>query len=108
MVNILDIDPECLMVGNGKECTNGTMLYNIYYSDKTGVPHIVFNNIDCYFFKKNGDYTSLIFCDNNKNKNIINIYFKNIKQLRMKYFLLLINLKIIILFLLMISQDLDL
>ena len=52
MVNILDIDPECLMVGNGKECTNGTMLYNIYYSDKTGVPHIVFNNIDCYFKKK--------------------------------------------------------
>ena len=61
---------------NVKECTNGTMLYNVIqcYSDKTGVPHIVFNNIDCYF-KKNGDYSSLIFCDNNKNKNIINIYF---------------------------------
>ena len=72
MVNILDIDPECFMVGNVKECTNGTILYNIYYSDKTGVLHIVFNNIDWYF-----DYGFLIFCDNNKNKNIINIYFKN-------------------------------
>ena len=49
MVNILDIDPEYFMVGNVKECVNGTMIYNIYYSDKTVVPHIVFNNIDCYF-----------------------------------------------------------
>ena len=44
-----DIDPECFMVGNVKECTNGTILYNIYYSDKRGVPHIVFNNIRLLF-----------------------------------------------------------
>ena len=30
MVNILDNDPECFMVGNVKECTNGTMPYNFY------------------------------------------------------------------------------
>ena len=82
MVSILGIDPECLIVGNVIECTDGTMLYNICYSDKTGVPHIVFNNTDC-FFLKNGDDSSLIFCDNNKNKNI-DIYFKIIM---MKYFL---------------------
>ena len=34
MVNILDIDPECFMVGNVKECTDGTMLYNIYFLTK--------------------------------------------------------------------------
>ena len=33
-------------------------------------------------FKKNEWNFSLIFCDNIKNKNIINIYFKIIKQLR--------------------------
>ena len=65
MVNILDIDPECFMVGNVIECTDGTMFCDIYYSEKTGVPHIVFNNIYCYF-KKNGDYSSLFFCDNRK------------------------------------------
>ena len=86
MVNSLDIDPEYFMVGNVEECTNGTMLYDISYSDKTGVPNIVFNNVDCYFQKKNGDYSSLIFCDNNKNKNIINIYLKIIKQLRDEVF----------------------
>ena len=48
MVNILDINPKCLMVGNVKQYRDGTMLYNIYY-DKAGVPHIVFNNIDRYF-----------------------------------------------------------
>ena len=50
MIDILDIDRECFMVGNVKECANGTMLYNIYYSDKTDVLHILFNNIDCYFW----------------------------------------------------------
>ena len=52
LVNILDVDSEYFIVGNVKECTDGTMLYNIYYSVKTGVPHIVSNNIDCYFFNK--------------------------------------------------------
>ena len=37
-------------------------------------------------FKKNEWNSSLIFCDNNKNKNIINIYFKIIKQLRDEIF----------------------
>ena len=60
MVNILDIDSECLMVSDTKECTYSTIAYNICYSDKTGVPHIVFNNIDCYF-KKSGAFKFLIF-----------------------------------------------
>ena len=49
MVNILDTNPECFMVSDTKECTDGTMIYNLCHSDKTGVPHIVFNNIDFYF-----------------------------------------------------------
>ena len=65
MVNILDIIPECFMVSDVKRSTDGKILYNICYSDKTGVPHIVFNNIDCYF-KKNGEYNFLVFCKNEK------------------------------------------
>ena len=66
MVNILNIDPECFMVSNANECTDGTVLYNLCYSDKIGVPHIFFNNIDCCF-KKNiessshSDFSFLIF-----------------------------------------------
>ena len=46
MVNILDIDPELFMVNDTKQCTDGTMTYNLCYYDKISVPHIAFNNID--------------------------------------------------------------
>ena len=52
MVNILDIDPECFIVNDFKGGKDGTMIYNLCYSDKIGVPHIVFNNIDCFKKKK--------------------------------------------------------
>ena len=77
MINILDIDPECFMVSDTKECTEGTMIYNICYSDKTDV-HIVFDNIDCYF-KKSGTSNLLVFCNNDKNKAMINNYVAIIK-----------------------------
>ena len=44
VVNILDIG-----INDTKQCTDDTIIYNICYNDKIGVPHIVFNNIDCYF-----------------------------------------------------------
>ena len=40
-------------------------------------------------FLKSEWNSSLIFCDNNKNKNVINIYFKIIKQLRDEVFSLI-------------------
>ena len=79
MINILAVNSEYFIV-NDTKCINGKMIYNICYSDKIGVPHIVFNNIDCYF-KKIGDYNFLLFCDNKKNKSMINIYLRIIKQL---------------------------
>ena len=97
MVNILDIDPECFMVSNAKEHAEGIMLYNLCYCDKIGVPQIVFNNIDCCF-EKNGDYNFLVFCDNKKNKSMINIYLKIIKQLHNEVFSFMMNLKMRIFF----------
>ena len=47
---------------------------------------ILFFIILIVIFKKNEYNSSLFFCDNNKNKNIINIYFKIIKQLRDEVF----------------------
>ena len=85
MINILDIDPRCFEINDTKQCTDGTIIYNVCYNDKIGVPHIVFNNIDFYFLKNEGN-SSLIFCDNIKNENIINIYFKIIKQIRDEVF----------------------
>ena len=83
MVNILDNDPECFMVSDTKECTDGTC-----YSVKTGVPHIVFNNIDC-IFRKSGTFGYLVFCVNDKSKAIINNYVKIIEQLEDEIFSLI-------------------
>ena len=51
IVNIFDIDPEYFMVNDYKGIKDGSLLHNLCYSDETGVPHIVFNNIECIFIK---------------------------------------------------------
>ena len=79
MINVLDIDLEYIMVNDFKGCKYGSILFNLCYSDEIGVPHIVFNNIECVF-KKSGIYSYLIFCESDKNKDMINIYFKIIDQ----------------------------
>ena len=48
------------MVNDFKGCKDGSILFNLCYSDETSVPHIVFNNIEC-IFKKSGIYSYLIF-----------------------------------------------
>ena len=56
-------------------------MFNLCYSDETGVPKIVFTNIECTF-RKCGIYSYLIFCETDKNKNMINNYVKFINQLK--------------------------
>ena len=56
------------------------LLFNLCYSDENGVPHIVFNNIEC-IFKKSGIYNYLIFCESDKNKIVINNYVKFTDQI---------------------------
>ena len=80
MINILDIDPEYIMVNDFKGCKDGSILFNLCYSDENGVPHIVFNNTEC-IFRKSGIYSYLIFCESDKNKDMINNYFKIIDQI---------------------------
>ena len=79
------IDTKDIMVSDTKQCIDGTMIYNLCYSDKTGVPHIVFNNI-AYYLKKSGTFSCLVFCDNDKNKAMISNYGKIIKQLEDEIF----------------------
>ena len=49
MINILDIELECFMVNDFKGYKDGSVLFNLCYSDENGVPHILFNNIECIF-----------------------------------------------------------
>ena len=81
MVNILDIEPEYFMINGFKGCKGGSILFNLCYSEENGVPHIVFNNIEC-IFRECGTYSYLVFCENNKDKNMIKNYVKIIDQLK--------------------------
>ena len=49
MINILDIELEYFMVNDFKGYKDGSVLFNLCYSDENGVPHILFNNIECIF-----------------------------------------------------------
>ena len=62
MINILDIEAEYFMLNDFKGCKDGSILFNLCYSDKNGVSNIVFNNIEC-IFRKSGIYSYLIFCE---------------------------------------------
>ena len=81
MINILDIEPTYFMINDFKGCKDGSILFNLCYSDENDIPHIVLNNIEC-IFKKSGIYSYLIFCESDKNKDMINKYFKIIDQLK--------------------------
>ena len=59
--------------------------------DVNGIAHIVFNNIECIFFKKNEIHSYLIFLKNDKNKDMINNYLKIIDQLKEEEYLGLMN-----------------
>ena len=45
MVNILDIEPEYLMINDFKGCKDGSIICNVYYCEENSVPHTVFNSI---------------------------------------------------------------
>ena len=79
MVNINGIEPEYFLINDLKGSKDGSVLFSIAYCEENSVPHIAFNNIEC-IFKKSGIYSYLVFCENNKNKKVINNYVKIIDE----------------------------
>ena len=56
-------------------------MFNLSYCDENCVTHIVFNNIEC-IFRKSGIYSYLIFCENDKNKKMLDNYVTIIDQIK--------------------------
>ena len=81
MVNILDVEPEYLMVNDFKGCKDGSIIFNLCYCSEDSLPHIAFNDIECTF-RKCGIYSYLILYENNKNKDMINNYVKIVDQIK--------------------------
>ena len=51
------------------------------YSEENNVPHIVFNNIEC-IFRKSGVFSYVIFCESDKNKEMLDDYVKVIDGIK--------------------------
>ena len=81
MINILDIEPEYFMINNFKGCKDGSAIFNLCYCSEDIVSHIVLNNIKC-IFRKSGVFSYLIFCESDKNKNILDYYVSIIDQIK--------------------------
>ena len=71
MVNINNsAAPEFFLINDFKDCKDGLVLFNITYCEENSVPHVVFNNIE-FISRKSGMYSYLIFCESEKNKNML-------------------------------------
>ena len=75
MVYILDMEPGYFMVNGLKDCKDGSIVFSLCHCSEDSVPHIAFNDIEC-IFRKRRIYSYLIFCETDKNKNMINNYVK--------------------------------
>ena len=69
------------MVNGFKGCKDGSTIFNLCYCSEGSLPHIVFNNIKC-IFRKSYVFSYLIFCESDKNKNMLNNYVGIIDQLK--------------------------
>ena len=58
-------------------------MFNIAYCEENNVPGIVFNNIKC-IFRKSRIHSYLIFCESDKNKNMLNNYVGIIDRIKEK------------------------
>ena len=81
MVNILDIEPEYLMINDFKSCKDDATFFNVCYCEENSVLHVVFNNIEG-IFRKSGIYSYMIFCKNDKNKKMLDNYVSIVDQLK--------------------------
>ena len=83
MANILEIQTEYFLINDFKDCKDGSTIFNVFYCEENSVPHVVFNNIECIFIKS-GVFSYLVFCESDKNKNMLDNYVRIVDQLKEK------------------------
>ena len=81
LMNINDIDHEYFLINDFKDCKDRSVLFDIAYCEEGSVPHIVFSNIEC-IFRKSGIYSYLIFCESEKNKEMLNNYIVIVDKIK--------------------------
>ena len=81
MTSINDFDLKLLLINEFTIFENRSIMFDINYCKENNVAHIVFNNIEC-IFRKSGVFSYLIFCEIEKNKNMLDKYVKIIDEIK--------------------------
>ena len=92
MTNIDDIEPECFIADEFTIIKDGSIVFDVVYNEEDNVTYIVFNNIVC-IFRKSENFSYLFFCENDKNKGMLNNYAGIIDQLKEEILYILENVK---------------
>ena len=90
MTNINDFDLELLMIDDFAIFKYGSIMFDIVCCEGNNAPHIVFNNIEC-IFRKSGVFSYLIFCESDKNKEMLDKYIKVIDKIKEEILFLTID-----------------
>ena len=81
MTNINDFDPKLLLINEFTMFENGSIMFDISYCKENNTTHIIFNNVEC-IFRKSGVFSYLIFCESDKNREMLDKYAKCIDQVK--------------------------
>ena len=81
VTNIDDFDPEVLLFDKFTIIDDLSIIFDVNYCERNNTPHVFFNNIEC-IFKESGIFSYLIFCETEKNKEMLDKYTKIIDGIK--------------------------
>ena len=81
VTNIDDFDLEFLLFNRFTIIDDLSIMFDVNYCQENNTPHVVFNNIECVF-KKSGIFSYLIFCETEKNKEMLDKYIRIIDGIK--------------------------
>ena len=81
MTNVNNFNVKLLLINGFTIFENGSIMFDISYCEENNVAYIAFNNVECVF-RKSGVFSYLIFCETEKNKNMLDKYVKIIDEIK--------------------------
>ena len=75
MTNVNDFNVKLLLINEFTIFENRSIMFDISYCEENNVAYILFDNVECVF-RKSGVFNYLIFCETEKNKNMLDKYTK--------------------------------
>ena len=81
MTNINNFDPKLLLISEFTTFSSGSTMFELNYEKDGNTLYIAFNNIECVF-RKSGINIYFVFCESDKNKEMLDSYTKIIDGIK--------------------------